>query len=225
MYRGIKIYETNSLNYVEWTLDISSIQAHHLADKQMTVMDWFRMISNSDPTVIDAMEFLVSRELTKGTFIGTIHPRNRVLVPRTVRHRDGALMALLKACPAERTRALVAAFFGIRNPTPCTSCILPAARLDKPESYPFDECVSLGGFWGDACANCLWHSTLDCSYQTAWEMEMPVASRTSIESGTGVEGLDKGVFLGDDVPKKQARRFAGLLRMGILGSSDPSLMD
>lgn len=97
----------------------------------------------------------------------------------------------------------------------------------KPESYPFDECVSLRDQWSDSCANCMWAVlSVSCDYQMAVQ-----------ESGEGVSlvargrrgsGASWGVMFNPItkyVFRKNPRRLAHLKRQDLCPSGDPPAID
>lgn len=198
LYQLIKVYKTNDPEVYEWILDYDTVGREVVANKHLTVRDFFLELSARDKSLAEAFEKLRGRALGKSDE-EAFRARNRVFVPAANGGQYGHLMRLILKRGADRMKGVFCAFYGIRNPITCNECvsrmnvtaILGADGELYPAMSPFDECVSFADQWQDACGNCLFQvQGSHCSYHEAYKLGLLLASRTRRNSGTGVFGLD-----------------------------------
>ncbi len=101
----------------------------------------------------------------------------------------------------QRTKALLIAFYGRRNPIACECCVRRYSSIGfqraplgsyEPLPYPFDECVSLPGHWFGACSNCMFLMCApQCSYHILSKAGESSNAVDSDESGMGIEFFDE----------------------------------
>lgn len=69
----------------------------------------------------------------------------------------------------ERWLALGVAFLGIRNPVLCSHCVksyVANVSWNKEHIiFPFSACISIKGFKGGRCANCIWQRDGECEWE------------------------------------------------------------
>lgn len=184
---------------MEWTLDLDAVSRVTRGGNARTPRDFFLSLTQNNDAVRDALDYVSARNGNRYSAPQqAFQPRNRVFVPASAGEPYGRVMRLILSRPIKRTKSLLVAFYGVRNPIACRRCSERHLRVAieasdgrlRPLPYPFDECVSLPGHWRGCCSNCRFEGASKCLYQVMSELGVPCTSRSSIDSGTGPLGLD-----------------------------------
>ena len=124
---------------------------------------------------------------------------NEVFVEKINGKPYGKYMSLIcKDKDIRRGCALLVAFFGSRNSSPCDCCLERMSRNfsnGMPVMVPFFECRSIQGFHGNACANCLFHIEGHlCSFKNS---HIPKVAEATPPIGTEFKDIPQSeLFLG-----------------------------
>ncbi|RTE69500.1 hypothetical protein BHE90_016116 [Fusarium euwallaceae] len=119
-------------------------------------------------------------------------PLQPIYIPADFAHPRGWFFKQLITRPEHR-KALGIALLGHRNPILCRHCCqsyFTNTSWNKEHIlYPFSNCVSIRGFMGGKCANCVWHQK-PCE----WEF------MTGYQPKSAIEGPLDWPLLGKDTP-------------------------